>query len=152
MSSLAQPKRRLLVVDANVVGHASRKSFDTQSSNAIEVLCKIYRVCHKIAVDYSQDNQNNIVNEYDRQTTTDFTRRWLTAMNRKKKVVMKYRSHNKIQACTHQNDQKYFQVALNTTPKIIISEDRHFTEIKDAQEVTNNGIKIWKFADALSNL
>lgn len=152
MNRLPQPNGRFLVVDANVIGHASRDSIDDQASNAVEILCKIKRANHKVVVDYLQRNQDNIINEYDRQTKSAFTRNWLIEMNRREKIVPRHRSTIEIRACTDPTDQKYFQVAINTTHKIIISEDSHFTDIKEDDEVTNHGITIWEFDDAISNL
>ena len=149
---MVQLNKRYLVVDANVIGHASRDSLDNQSIKAHKLLASIYQDCHKIVVDYSKRNQDNIIDEYERQTRSVFTRNWLIVMNRKNKIVQRNRALITIRACTDPDDQKYFQVAVNTTHKIIISEDSHFTEIKEDPEVIGRGITIWEFTDALSNL
>lgn len=120
---------------------------------AADILCRILHVCHKIVLDPDKPNEDNIIDEYNRQARSELTKRWLITMQtRDDKIVFRQRAPITIAVLTDPDDQKYFQVAMHSPHKIIISEDSDITRIANHSEVTSKGISIWNLDDALTNL
>jgi predicted nucleic acid-binding protein len=109
-------------------------------------------VCHKIVLDHEKNDEDNIIDEYNRQALSELTKRWLITIKEKGKTVIRNRAPMTVSVITDPDDQKYFQVAVNSPHRIIISEDRHFTNIAEHEEVTCRGISIWDLDQALSEL
>jgi len=147
---LSQPHKYFLVVDAWVVATASQHSLDDRTLKAIDILCKILYVCHKIVLDHKKPDEDNIIDEYERQATCDFTRRWLITMQtRQDKIVFRSRAPVRFPILTDPDDEKYLQVAMNSPHKIVISQDSDLTSIADHAEVTGKGISIWGLEQAI---
>lgn len=149
---LSQPNRRFLVVDAFVLGKAVERSSNSDRWKAIDVLCRIMYVCHKIVLDPEKVNEDNIIDEYRRQAVSELTKWWLITIQTRQKIAIRNRAPITISVLADPDDQKYFQVAINSPHKIIISEDSHFTDIADHNEVTSKGISIWNLDYSLSQL
>ncbi|MCK5347717.1 MAG: hypothetical protein KAR20_30120 [Candidatus Heimdallarchaeota archaeon] len=150
---MSQPIRKYLVVDAFVIGKASSHSPNGDMWKAVDILCKIVYTCHKIVLDPEKADEDNIIDEYRRQAVSQLTKWWLVTMQtRQNKIVFRDRASINISVLTDPDDQKYFQVAINSPHKIIISEDRHFTGIAKHAEVTSKGISIWDLDNSLSQL
>lgn len=143
-----------LVVDANILGHTSHAPIDDQTWKAADILCRILHVCHKIVLDYETGNTDSIIAEYRRQAESNpLVQRWLIAMQtRDDKIIYRNRSSVHLSVLSDPTDEKYFQVAVNSPHKIIISEDSDLVSIANDVEVTSKGITIWGFDTALNNL
>lgn len=152
MIKLSQTNRRFVVVDAFVLGKAAERSSNSDKWKAIDVLCRIMYVCHKIVLDPEKANEDNIIDEYRRQATSELTKWWLITIQTREKIAFRNRAPIIISVLTDPDDQKYFQVAINSPHKIIISEDSHFTDIANHIEVTSKGISIWDLNQSLRQL
>lgn len=144
--------RQSVVVDSWVVGKASSHPPDDSTWKAASVLARIMYVCHKIVMDEPAANQESILDEYRRQATSDLTKWWIISVQRQEKMIWRPRAAISIPALTDPDDLKYFQVAVNTPNKNIISEDSDITSIANHNDVTSKGIRIWKLDDALAKL
>lgn len=149
MSSKAS---RYLVLDAFVIGKASDRSSNPEVWKARDVLCRIKYVSHTIVLDPEKNNEDNIIDEYRRQAVSEMTKRWLITIQTGENVVFRDRAPITISVLTDLDDQKYFQVAVNSPHKIIISEDPHFTDIANHEEVTSKGLQIWGLDQSLNKL
>lgn len=154
MIELNDAIKKFVIVDAWVIGKASTNPLSGDNSvwKAASVLSTIIYVCHKVVLDVPRPNQENILDEYKRQATSDLTRWWFIAVQRQEKMVFRERAAITISVLTDPDDLKYFQVAVNSPSKTIISEDSDFTTIADNREVTDKGIIVWTLDDALANL
>jgi len=144
-----------LVVDANVIGYTSENPLDDRTFKASQILCRILLAYHKIVLDYRQQNADSIMDEYERQVKkSQLARFWLIAMQAKAadKIAYRHRAPVHLTALSDPDDEKYFQVAVNSPHKIIISEDSDFTNIANHVQVLNLGISIWEFDLALTQL
>jgi len=141
-----------LVVDACVLGKAAERSSNSDVWKAIEVLCRIMHVCHKIVLDPEKLNEDNIIDEYRRQAISELTKWWLITIQTREKIAFRDRAPITISVLTDPDDQKYFQVAINSPHRVIISEDSHFTNIANHPEVTSKGISIWDLDHSLDQL
>ena len=120
---------------------------------AVDVLCKILYVCHRIVLDPEDPCADTILDEYQRQATSEITRRWIIAIHtRQDKIVYRPRAPISVSVLTDPDDLKYFQVAINSPHKVIISEDSDLTSIASHPQVTNKGLAIWNLDDAQKNL
>ena len=144
--------KRFLVLDAWVIAKASEHSSNDVVWKAIEVLSRILHVCHKIVLDPENPNEDNITDEYQRQARSEVTRRWLISMQIRQKIVYRSRAPINLPILTDPDDLKYFQVAVKSPHKVIISEDSDLTRIANHHQVTSRGIVIWRLDDALSRL
>lgn len=153
MIRLSTGTKWFLVVDAWVIATASTRSFDDRVWKAIDILSKILHVCHKIVLDLTDPASDAIIDEYQRQATSEFAKRWIIAMQtRQDKIVYRSRAPVIFSALTDPDDLKYLQVAINSPHKTIISEDSDLTNIANDSQITSNGITIWKLDDALNRL
>jgi hypothetical protein len=145
--------KRFLVVDAWVIGKASERANDELVWKAVDVLSRILHVCHKVVIDPRDPRLDTVLDEYERQATSDITKKWIIAIQtRQDKVTVRPRANVNMAALSDPDDLKYFQVAVNSPHHIIISEDSDITSIADNPEVVNRGIQIWRLDDALRNL
>ena len=150
---MSKNPRRFLVVDAWVIATASKHSLENAVWKAVDVLCKILCVCHKIVLDYEDPVADTILNEYQRQAKSEITKRWIIAMqSRQDKIVYRPRASINISVLTDPDDLKYFQVAINSPHKVIISEDSDLMSIASHPEITSKGLAVWNLDDAQSNL
>lgn len=140
------------MLDAWVIAKASERSTNNVVWKAIDVLSRILHVCHKIVLDPENPNEDNIVDEYERQARSEVAKRWLITMQTKQKIVYRSRAPISLPILTDPDDLKYFQVAVNSPHRIIISEDSDLTSIAGHHQVTSKGIVIWTLDDALTNL
>lgn len=152
MIKLSRGSRRFLVVDAWVLATASAHSSNDVVWKAVDILCKILYVCHKIVLDPEDPSADTILDEYQRQATSEITRRWIIAIQTRDKVVYRPRAPISLPVLTDPDDLKYFQVAMNSPHKVIISEDSDITSIASHPQVTSKGIAIWNLDDAQRNL
>ena len=154
MIELNAATKRFVVVDAWVIGKASTNPLpeDNLVWKAASVLSKIIYVCHKVVLDIPITNQENILDEYRRQATSDLTKWWFIAVQREEKMVYRPRAAINISVLTDPDDLKYFQVAFNSPSRTIISEDSDLASIADDREVTDKGITVWTLDDALASL
>jgi hypothetical protein len=143
-----------LVVDANVLGHTSHAPIDDQTWKAADILSRILHVCHKIVLDYETGDADSIIAEYRRQAESNpLVQRWLIAMQtRDDKIIYRSRASVHLSVLSDPTDEKYFQVAVNSPHKIIISEDSDLLDIAGDAEVTCKGIVVWGFDEALNHL
>jgi hypothetical protein len=150
---LSTPSKKFLVVDAWVLGTASGNPLDEKAWKAADVLARIIHVCHKVVLDPEEQGLDTILDEYSRQARSEVVRRWIVAIQAKDdKIVRRPRAQISLQALSDPDDQKYFQVAVNSPHRVIISEDSDLTSIANHPDVTNKGIEIWDLDRALSNL
>lgn len=145
------PSKRYLVLDAYVIATAS--AFSVKCWKAIEILCRIIEVCHRIVLDLERPDEDNIIDEYRRQATAEVTKRWIVAMQaRADKVAYRPRASVVISALSDPDDLKYIQVAVNSPHRIIVSEDSDLTNIANHPDITSKGIAVWDLDLALASL
>jgi len=144
--------KRFLVVDAWVIATASRKALDDNVWKAIEVLSRILHVCHKIILDPEDPRNDTILDEYQRQAKSEITKRWIITMQTRPKIAYRPRARLSLPILADPDDLKYFQVAVNSPHKIIISEDSDISNIANHPQVIGKGLTIWTLDDSLSNL
>ena len=149
---MSRKASRYLVLDAFVIGKASVRSSNPEVWKARDVLCRIKYVPHTIILDPEKNNEDNIIDEYRRQAVSEMTKRWLITIQTGENIVFRDRAPITISVLTDPDDQKYFQVAVNSPHKIIISEDSHFTKIANHKEVTSKGLHIWGLDQSLNEL
>jgi|WetSurMetagenome_2_1015567.scaffolds.fasta_scaffold232786_2 predicted nucleic acid-binding protein len=151
---MSQDSGRFIVVDANVLGHTCNPPEDIRTWKAAQILCAIETGKHVVVLDLkSQTGEETILDEYHRQRKSEIARYWLIALQTgKDRILWRYKSKIKIAALSDPDDQKYFQVAINSPHKIIVSEDSDLGTIANHQEVTSKGIAIWGFDKTLSEL
>lgn len=135
-----------------MIAKASEKSSNAKVWKAIDVLSRIFHVCHKIVLDPSNPNQDNIIDEYERQARSEVTKRWLISMQTRQKIKYRSRAPIILPILSDPDDLKYFQVASNSPHKVIVSEDSDLTRIANNRQITSKGIAIWTLDDALNNL
>jgi predicted nucleic acid-binding protein len=149
---MAKINERQIVVDANVLGHTSHGAIDRQTWKATLILCKIEE-SHKIVLDIQRGDEECIFDEYRRQAKSELAKWWLIAMQtRRGKIIYKYRALLHFTILPDPDDEKYLQVAVQSTDKIVISEDSDLTEISNHPEITSRGISIWDFDLAITLL
>lgn len=103
-------------------------------------------------MDPEDPSADTILDEYQRQATSEITRRWIITIQTKDKVVYRPRAPISLPVLTDPDDLKYFQVAMNSPHKVIISEDSDITSIANHPQVTSKGLVIWNLDDAQANL
>jgi len=129
-----------VVVDTWVLHQASKGNHD-----AIEVLDKIYKNCHKVCY----DEENKILTEH-KSVPGLFVAKWLTLIITRKKIKIKIKKRCK-NILGHRKDMKFVYVCLNSSNlNVIISEDHHF--INNSDKLLKKGIQLLSLKDALNIL
>lgn len=149
---MSKVNKKFLVLDAYVIGKACEGCLSSEAWKAIDVLSRIQYVPHTIVLDFERNNEDNIIDEYKRQAITELTKRWVIKIQMGDNIIFRDRAPVTISVLTDPNDQKYFQVAINSPHKLIISEDSHFSNITNHPEVTKHGIRIWALDESLRQL
>jgi hypothetical protein len=69
------------------------------------------------------------------------------------KIVYRYRAYAlHITALTDPDDEKYFQLAVNSPNKVVISEDSDIANLAQDPQITHLGINIWGFDFCLTKI
>ncbi len=142
-------------MDANVIGYTGASPLDPKMFKASEILCRILRNPHKLVLDCKRGNDETILDEYQRQIkTSQLAQKWLIAMQQTKdKIEYRYRAYTiHINGLSDPDDEKYFQLAIKSPNKIIISEDSDLTDIAEDPQVIQLGIQIWGFDICLNKI
>lgn len=150
---MSQTNKLYLVIDANVIGHTCHGPLDPKTWKAAQILCKILYDNHIVVLDIKVSNEDSILDEYSRQSKSELAKWWLIALRTESnRISWRYKANISIPALSDPDDQKYFQVAVNSPHKIIVSEDGDLGTIANHNDVISKGIAIWGFDTAVAKL
>ncbi len=146
--------KRSLVLDTWVIAKAtSEKGEEVEEiSKAQYLLQKIYHHCHIVLLDLGEP-ESQILGEWNRYLwATPVTRIWYAAMNASGKFGWRNKRRMQLPRFFDPNDEKFVQLAVTTSDKVIITGEEKFTNWGRTEEARNLGVKVWDLEKALQEL
>lgn len=140
---MQSPSKRLLVLDTWVL--ATVATFGNDWLKATDVLTKILKNCHSVVFDFN----NEVMHEYEPYINKQkWLEKWYKEMNKQGKIKLRPDNAIALTAYVTDDDMKFVRLATSLPgPRIIISGDSDFTNLKQHPDFVSRGIQIRSLDD-----